>query len=154
MANHPIKPIARNRKAFHNFQLFDKWEAGIELKGTEVKSLRDGKVQMGDAYARVEDGQVFLIGLHISPYTKTAYGNHDPLRKRRLLLHRREIKRLATKLNQRGYTLVPTSLYFRRGLAKVELALACGKKLYDKRQDIKKREHQRQMARALARRRR
>lgn len=144
------KPIARNRKALHNFLLFDKWEAGIELKGTEVKSLRNGQVQMGDAYARIEDGQAFLLGLHISPYDKTAFGNHEPMRKRRLLLHRREIRRLATKVNERGFTLIPVSLYFRRGLAKVELALACGKKLYDKRQDIKKREHQRQLARAAS----
>jgi len=150
MAQDAIKPIARNRKAFHNFMIFDKWEAGIELKGTEVKSLRNGQVQMGDSYARIEDGEAYLIGLHISPYEKTAYGNHDPARKRRLLLHRREIKRLATKVNERGFTLVPTALYFKRGLAKVEIALACGKKLYDKREDIKKRDHQRQMDRAAS----
>ncbi|MBM4031585.1 MAG: SsrA-binding protein SmpB [Planctomycetes bacterium] len=150
MPQDDIKPIARNRKAFHNFLVFDKWEAGIELRGTEVKSLRNGQVQMGDSYARIEDGQAFLIGLHISPYAKTAYGNHDPLRKRRLLLHHREIRRLATKVNERGFTLIPISLYFKRGLAKVELALACGKKLHDKRQDIKKREHQRQIQRATS----
>ncbi|HPD16796.1 MAG TPA: SsrA-binding protein SmpB, partial [Planctomycetota bacterium] len=103
-----------------------------------------------DSYARIEDGEAYLIGLHISPYEKTAYGNHDPARKRRLLLHRREIKRLATKVNERGFTLVPTALYFKRGLAKVEIALACGKKLYDKREDIKKRDHQRQMDRAAS----
>jgi len=153
MPQDDIKPIARNRKAFHNFLVFDKWEAGIELRGTEVKSLRNGQVQMGDSYARIEDGQAFLIGLHISPYAKTAYGNHDPLRKRRLLLHHREIRRLATKVNERGFTLIPISLYFKRGLAKVELALACGKKLHDKRQDIKKREHQRQIQRATSSRR-
>lgn len=150
MATDATKPIARNRKAFHNFMIFDKWEAGIELKGTEVKSLRNGQVQMGDSYARIEDGEAYLVGLHISPYDKTAYGNHDPARKRRLLLHRREIKRLATKVNERGFTLVPTALYFKRGLAKVEIALACGKKLYDKRQDLKKREHQRQIDRATS----
>jgi len=153
MAKDDTKPIARNRKAFHNFLIFDKWEAGIELRGTEVKSLRNAQVQMGDAYARIEEGQAYLIGLHISPYDKTAYGNHDPMRKRRLLLHHREIKRLATKVNERGFTLIPTSLYFRRGLAKVELALACGKKLYDKRQDLRKREHQRQIDRATSHRR-
>ena len=153
MAKDDTKPIARNRKAFHNFLIFDKWEAGIELRGTEVKSLRNAQVQMGDAYARIEDGEAYLIGLHISPYDKTAYGNHDPMRKRRLLLHHREIKRLATKVNERGFTLIPTSLYFRRGLAKVELALACGKKLYDKRQDLRKREHQRQIDRATSHRR-
>jgi len=153
MAKDEIKPIARNRKAFHNFLILDKWEAGIELRGTEVKSLRNGQVQMGDSYARIEDGEVFLVALHISPYAKTAYGNHDPLRKRKLLLHRREIRRLATKVHERGFTLVPTALYFRRGIAKVELALACGKRQYDKRQDIKKREHQRSMERATSHRR-
>ncbi len=150
MAKDDVKPIARNRKAYHNFLIFDKWEAGIELKGTEVKSLRNGQVQMGDSYARIEEGEAYLVGLHISPYDKTAYGNHDPMRKRRLLLHRREIKRLATKVHERGFTLVPTALYFKRGLAKVELALACGKKLYDKRQDIKTREAQRQIRRATS----
>ncbi len=153
MPDDDIKPIALNRKAFHNFLIFDKWEAGIELKGTEVKSLRNGQVQMGDAYARIEESEMYLVGLHISPYAKTAYGNHDPMRKRRLLLHHREIKRLATKVNERGFTLVPTALYFKRGLAKVELALACGKKLYDKRQDLKKREHTRQIERATSHRR-
>jgi len=148
MAKDSIKPTARNKKAFHNYQILDKWEAGIELKGTEVKSLRDGKVQMADSYARIEDGEVFLIGLHISPYDKTAYGNHEPTRKRKLLLHRREIRRLTGKVNERGLTLVPLSLYFRRGLAKVEVGLARGKRQYDKRQAIKTREHQRQMARA------
>jgi SsrA-binding protein len=153
MAKDDTKPIARNRKALHNFLILDKWEAGIELRGTEVKSLRNGTVQMADSYARIDEGECFLVGLHISPYDKAAYGNHEPTRKRRLLLHRREIRKLATKVNERGFTLVPISMYFKRGLAKVELALACGKKLYDKRQDIKKREHQRQMARATFRRR-
>jgi len=153
MAKDQVKPIARNRKAFHDYEILDKLEAGIELRGTEVKSLRNGKVQMADAYARVEDGQLYLVGLHISPYEKTAYGNHEPTRRRRLLVHRREIRRLAGKLNERGLTLVPLSLYFRRGWAKVELGLARGKRQYDKRQDIKRREHQRQIERAMARRR-
>ncbi len=153
MAKDQVKPIARNRKAFHDYEILDKLEAGIELRGTEVKSLRNGKVQMADAYARVEDGQLYLVGLHISPYDKTAYGNHEPTRRRRLLVHRREIRRLAGKLNERGLTLVPLSLYFRRGWAKVELGLARGKRQYDKRQDIKRREHQRQIERAMARRR-
>ena len=153
MATDAIKPIARNRKAFHNFEIFDKWEAGIELKGTEVKSLRNGHVQIGDAYARLDDGEIFLVGLHINPYEKTAYGNHDPMRKRKLLLHRREIHRLAAKINERGFTLVPVSLYFKRGIAKVELALAKGKHLFDKRDDLKKRDHKRQMERATSARR-
>jgi len=153
MAKDGTKPIARNRKAFHNYQILDKWEAGIELKGTEVKSLRNGQVQMADSYARIDDGQLYLIGLHISPYDKTAYGNHEPTRKRKLLLHRREIRRLTSKTLERGLTLLPLSLYFRRGYAKVELGLARGKREYDKREDIKKRDHQRQMDRAAHRRR-
>ena len=153
MGTDAIKPIARNRKAFHNFLILDKWEAGIELKGTEVKSLRNGEVQIGDAYARIDDGEVYLIGLHISPYDKTAYGNHDPTRNRKLLLHRREIHRLTVKVNERGLTLIPLGLYFKRGLAKVELGLARGKHQHDKREDIRKREHKRQMDRATFRRR-
>ena len=153
MPEDAIKPIARNKRAFHNFQILDKWETGIELKGTEVKSLRNGEVQMADSYARIDDGEVFLVGLHISPYDKTAYDNHEPTRKRKLLLHRREIRRLAIKVTERGLTLIPLALYFKRGLAKVELGLARGKQHHDKRQDLKKRDHQRQMARATARRR-
>jgi len=153
MSTDATKPIARNKKAFHNYQILDKLEAGIELKGTEVKSLRNAQVQITDSYARIDDGEVFLIGLHISPYDKTAFGNHDPTRKRKLLLHRREIRRLTAKVNERGLTLIPLSLYFRRGIAKVELGLVRGKQQYDKRQDIKKREHQRQMARATSHRR-
>jgi len=153
MAKDQVKPIARNRKAFHDYEILDKLEAGIELRGTEVKSLRNGKVQMADSYARVEDGELYLIGLHISPYEKTAHGNHDPTRKRKLLVHRREIRRLTGKLTQRGLTLIPLSIYFRRGWAKVQLGLARGKRQYDKRQDIKRREHQRQMQRAMSRRR-
>lgn len=153
MAEDQLKPIARNRKAFHDYEILDKLEAGIELRGTEAKSLRNGQVQMADSYARIEDGELFLIALHISPYEKTAYGNHEPTRKRKLLVRRREIRRLTGKLNERGLTLIPLSLYFRRGWAKVELGLARGKRQYDKRQDIKRREHQRQMQRAMARRR-
>ena len=153
MADEPIKPVARNRKAWHNYTILDKWEAGLELKGTEVKSLRNAQVQMADSYARIEDGEIYLIGLNISPYEKTFYDNHDPTRKRRLLLHRREIRRLSTKVNERGLTLVPLSIYFRRGYAKVELALVCGKKQHDKREEIKRRDHQRQMAQAVRRRR-
>jgi len=153
MTDDAIKPIARNRKAWHNYTILDKWEAGIELKGTEVKSLRGAQVQMADSYARIEDGEVHLVGLNISPYEKTAYDNHEPTRKRRLLLHRREIRKLATKVNERGLTLIPLSIYFRRGYAKVELALVCGKKQYDKREDMRKRDHQRQMAQAAHRRR-
>ncbi len=148
-----IKPVARNRKAWHNYTILDKWEAGIALRGTEVKSLRDAQVQMVDSYARIEDGEIYLVGLNITPYEKTAYDNHDPTRKRKLLLHRREIAKLSVKVNERGLTLVPLSIYFRRGFAKVELALVSGKKQYDKRDTIKKREQQRQIAQATRRRR-
>ena len=153
MAKDAIKPVARNKKAFRDYQILDKWEAGIALVGTEVKSLRNGEVQMADSYARIDDGEVYLVGLHISPYDKTAYDNHDPTRKRKLLLHRREIKRLTVKVQERGLTLLPLRLYFKRGLAKLEIGLARGKRQYDKRQDIKKRDHQRQMERATRRRR-
>jgi SsrA-binding protein len=153
MPDDAVKAIARNRKAWHNYTILDKWEAGIALRGTEVKSLRAAEVQMADSYARIEDGEIYLVGLNITPYEKTAYDNHEPTRKRKLLLHRREIHKLSTKVNERGLTLVPLSIYFRRGFAKVELALVSGKKQYDKRETIKKREHQRQIAQAAHRRR-
>ena len=148
MPEDAVKPVARNRKAWHNYTILDKWEAGLALCGTEVKSLRSAQVQMVDSYARIEDGEIYLVGLNITPYEKTAYDNHDPTRKRKLLLHRREIHKLSTKVIERGLTLIPLSIYFRRGYAKVELALVSGKKQYDKREAIRKREHQRQMAKA------
>ena len=144
------KQIARHKKAYHTYQILDKWEAGIELKGTEVKSLRNGQVQMVDSYARFEGDEVFLVSLHISAYDKTAYGNHEPTRRRKLLLHRREIRKIHSKVAERGLTLIPLRLYFRRGLAKVELGLCRGKQQHDKRQDIRKREHKRAMERAAA----
>ncbi len=147
------KLIARNKKAYHNYTILDKWEAGLALRGTEVKSLRTGQVQMADAYARIEDGEIILVGLHISPYDKAGHDNHDPTRKRKLLLHRREIKRLTGKVREKGLTLIPLRLYFHRGYAKCELGLVTGKKQYDKREDIKKREHKRRMAQAVHRRR-
>jgi len=153
MPEDTVKPVARNRKAWHNYTILDKWEAGLALRGTEVKSLRAAQVQMADSYARIEDGEVYLVGLNITPYEKTAYDNHDPTRKRKLLLHRREIHKLTTKVNERGLTLVPLSIYFRRGYAKVELGLVSGKKQYDKRETLKKREHQRQIAQVAHRRR-
>ena len=153
MADDGTKLIARNKKAFHNYTILDKWEAGLALRGTEVKSLRSGQVQMTDCYARLEGQEIFLIGLHISPYEKTAYDNHDPLRKRKLLLHRREIKRLIAKIREKGLTLIPLRLYFKRGYAKVEIGLVCGKRQYDKREDIKKRETARRLSQAVLRRR-
>jgi len=128
-----IQMIANNRRARHDYHIEETMEAGIVLQGTEVKSLRLGRVNLRDSFARVEKGEVFLYDMHISPYEQGNRFNHDPLRVRKLLLHKREIKRLIGKTREEGYTLIPTRLYFSRGKAKVELALAKGKKLYDKR---------------------
>ena len=146
-----IKVIAENRRARHDYFIEDTYEAGISLQGTEVKSLRLGKVNLRDSFARVENGEVFLYGMHISPYEQGNRFNHDPTRPRKLLLHKREIRRLIGKTREEGYTLVPTRLYFLRGRCKVELALAKGKKLYDKRETSAKRDAQRRAQQALGR---
>lgn len=143
------KLIVDNRRARHDYQLLDRVEAGLVLTGTEVKSLRDGRASLQQAYAEVRDGQAWLVGAHISVYEQGNRENHDPDRDRKLLLHRRELDSLAGKVRERGFTLVPTKLYFRGGRAKVELALARGKEGRDKRRDIAKREAQRDMERAL-----
>ncbi|WAM34198.1 SsrA-binding protein SmpB [Caldicellulosiruptor morganii] len=135
-----IKVIATNRKAYHDYFIEETIEAGIELKGTEVKSVRLGHVNLKDSFARVEDGEVFLYNMHISPYEKGNIFNVDPMRDRRLLLHRHEINRLAGYVQQKGYTLIPLKIYIKRGKIKVELAVAKGKKLYDKREAIAKRD--------------
>ena len=147
-----IRPIAANRKAFHDFFIEDKLEAGVALVGTEVKSLREGRVNLRDAYAEIRGGEVYLVGVHISPYEQGNVWNHDPLRERKLLLHGHEIARLQQKINERGYTLVPTRLYFRGSRVKVELGLARGKKQYDKRADLARRDAERDIERALRRR--
>lgn len=144
-----IKVIATNRKAFHNYHIHAKYEAGIELVGTEVKSLRLGKIQMSDAYALVEDGQVFLYNLHISAYDMASRDNHDPTRTRRLLLNKREIRKLWGATNEKGFTIVPLRIYFKGPYAKVEIAVARGKKAYDKRQDIARKEAEREIARKM-----
>ncbi len=144
-----IKVITENRKARHDYHIEETYEAGIVLTGTEVKSLRLGRANLTDSYAGVENGEVFLYNCHISPYDHGNRFNHEPKRKRKLLLHRREINRLVGLTQQKGYTLVPLRMYFTRGLAKVELALARGKRSYDKREDLAKRDTQRQIARAL-----
>src|ERR687886_1656520 len=141
--------VATNRQASYRYQLLDKWEAGLVLTGTEVKSLRDGKAQLKDGYAAVRDGEVWLYNVHIPPYGPAARDNHDPERARKLLMHRREIERLIGKTRERGLTLVPTRLYFSGGRAKVEIALARGKDVGDKRQAIKEREMRREMERAV-----
>ena len=142
--------VATNRKAFHDYSIEEKFEAGVVLKGTEVKSLREGKVNLRDSYALVERGEVFLHHCHISPYGHGNIMNHNPVRTRKLLLHRKEIKKLLGKSQQKGLTLVPLRIYFTaRGHAKVELALAKGKKQYDRREAIKGREAEREVERAM-----
>ncbi len=143
-----------NRKAFHDYHIDEKVECGIELMGTEVKSLRAGQAKIDEAYARIDEGQVFLIGANIAPYPQAAEGmQHNPTRKRKLLLHRRQIHQLQVQMQQKGKTLIPLAIYFHRGWAKVELGLAEGKKTYDKRETLRKRDHQRDMDRAMRRRR-
>jgi len=144
-----IKVIATNRKAHHLYHIVDTYEAGIALVGTEVKSLRQGKVNLKDSYATVEKGELFLHHMHISPYDQASRFNHDPTRSRKLLMHRGEIKRLLGKTTERGFTLIPLKIYFKGKVAKVELALVVGKKLFDRRKAIKDREVQRELRRAL-----
>ena len=146
-----IKIVAQNRKARYDYHILDSCEAGIELQGTEVKSLRQGKANLKDGYARVEDDEVFLHNIHISEYEAGNRFNHDPTRKRRLLLNRREIHRLRTRAQEKGLTLIPLKLYFKRGWAKVELGLAKGKREYDRRHDIARRDAQRDMEKELKR---
>jgi SsrA-binding protein len=141
--------IATNRYASFRYELLDKLEAGMVLRGTEVKSLREGSAQLKDAYASVRDGELWLHNLHIPPYGPAARDNHEPERPRKLLVHRRELERLIGKTQERGLTLVPTRLYFRGPRAKVEIALARGKDRFDKRESLKSREQQRDMERAL-----
>ncbi|KEI43344.1 SsrA-binding protein SmpB [Saccharopolyspora rectivirgula] len=145
------KLITQNRRARHDWSVIDTYETGIVLTGTEVKSLRQGKASLADAFATIDDGEVWLRNVHIPEYTQGTWTNHEPRRSRKLLLHRREIDRLTGKLKETGLSLVPLSMYFSDGKAKVELALARGKKSYDKRQDIARRDAQRQMQRAIAR---
>lgn len=143
------KLVATNRKARHDFHIEESLEAGLVLTGTEVKSLRSGRASIQDAFARVEGDEVWLYHVQIPPYDSGGYANHDPLRRRKLLLHRTEIRRLYGKAQQKGYTLVPLRLYFSRGVAKVELALARGKREYDRREEIARRDADRQIQRAI-----
>ena len=143
-----IKIIAQNRKARFDYFIEDEMEAGLVLKGTEVKSLRLGKANLKDAYARVKEGEVYVYQMHIGPYPFAYYDNHDPLRPRKLLLHKREIKRLYGKVNEKGFTLVPLKLYFKNGRVKITLALVKGKRKYDKRETIRRRDEKRELDRA------
>jgi SsrA-binding protein len=148
-----VKPICRNKRAFHDYQISDTLECGIVLKGTEVKSLREGSANLEDSYAKIEDGEVWLIGSDIPEYTMGNRLNHKPKRARKLLLHKREIAKFAGKASEKGFTLVPLRMYFKEGRAKVELGIARGKQLHDKRQDQKKAEAQRDIRRAMSNRR-
>jgi len=149
-----IRPIATNRRARHNYHIEETYEAGISLVGSEVKTLRGGKASLQDAYAVIRDGEVFLLGVHIPPYAQASIQNHDPTRMRKLLLHKEEIRRLIGKINEKGLTLVPLRLYFKGNKVKAELALAKGKRAYDKRQSIAEREAKREMSRREGSRRR
>lgn len=149
MANEGKKIVATNRKARHEYDVLETFEAGIALKGPEVKSVREGKIGFQDAFARVEGGEVFLYSLHISPYEQANRYNEDPLRTRKLLLKRHEIRRLIGKVEEKGLTLVPLEIYFRRGYAKVLLALARGRQLHDKREKIKRQVQEREARRAM-----
>lgn len=142
------KILAENRKARHNYFIDDELEAGMVLVGTEVKSMRNGQINLKDSYATIKKGEVFVHQMHISPYAFAYYGNHDPLRPRKLLLHKAEIKRLIGKTNQKGYSLVPLRVYLKNGKMKISIGLARGKKLYDKRQSIKERDAKRELNRA------
>jgi SsrA-binding protein len=141
------RTIAVNRKAHHDYDLRDSVEAGLALTGTEIKSVREGRVNLRDAYVQIKGGEAWLMEMHITPYERGGYANHDPRRPRKLLLHRDEIVRLGSQVAQKGLTLVPTRLYLKNGRAKVEVALAKGRKLYDKREAIAERDAERQMAR-------
>lgn len=147
----PPSTIITNRRARHDYHILETIEAGIALRGTEVKSLRAHRCSMNDAFAKIENGAATIFNLHINPYEQGNRFNHDPLRPRRLLLHKNEIRRLAAHTDRKGMALIPLRLYFKRGHVKVELAVAHGKVQYDKREDIKKREHGREMQRAVAR---
>ncbi|MBI3592048.1 MAG: SsrA-binding protein SmpB [Nitrospirae bacterium] len=144
-----MKLVCQNRKAYHDYSIEETVEAGIQLLGTEVKSLRDGKANLKDSYVLIKDSEAFLFNCHISPYTHGNILNHDPLRTRKLLLHRKEIERLKGKMQQKGYTLIPLKIYFKGPFAKVEIGLAKGKKEYEKRETIKEREDKRIIERAM-----
>ncbi len=144
-----IKTVATNRKAYHNYHIQDSVEAGIVLTGTEIKSIRAGRVNLADAYVRPEGGELWLLNAHIARYEAGSYSSHEPTRPRKLLLHRKEMGTLTSKVSEKGFTLVPTRLYIKGSLAKVEVALAKGKRLYDKRESIMRREVEREMERAV-----
>ncbi len=147
MVSKHIKIVTENRKARHEYTIEDEYEAGMVLKGTEVKSLRNGQANLKDSYARIKNGEVFVYQMHISAYKFAYYDNHEPLRPRKLLLNKREIKKLYGKVNEKGFSLIPLKVYFKNGKAKIVVALAKGKRKYDKRQSIKRRDAKRELDR-------
>lgn len=149
MSDDGRRTVASNRKARHEYEILETYEAGLVLRGPEVKSVREGKVAFQDAFARVEGGQVYLYSFHIAPYEQANRENEDPVRTRKLLLHREEIRRLIGKVEEKGLTLIPLSIYFKRGYAKVELALARGRQLHDKREKLKRKTQEREARRAM-----
>ena len=149
MSGEPMKLVANNKKAYHDYFIEEKHEAGIVLHGTEVKSMRMGKCSIKEAFIRIENGEVFVYGMHVSPYEKGNIFNKDPLRVKKLLLHKQEINKLMGKIAEKGYTLVPLQVYFKDGNAKVEIGLAKGKKMYDKRQDIARKDQRREAEKDL-----
>ncbi len=149
MAKQAVKLVANNKKAYHDYFIEDKYEAGIELFGTEVKSIRMGKCSIKESFIRIERGEMFLYGMHVNTYEKGNIFNKDPLRVRKLLLHKSEIVKLGAKIAEKGFTLVPLQVYFKGSLVKVEVGLAKGKKLYDKREDIAKKDQRREMEREM-----
>lgn len=151
MSTTAVRTVATNRKARHDYHIDDTFEAGIALTGTEIKSIRAGRVSLRDSYATVKEGELWLLNTHIAPYLHGTYANHEPRRPRKLLMHRREINRITGKLQEKGFTLVPLRLYLKNNLAKVELGLARGKKQYDKRAALRQRETRREIDRAVAR---
>ncbi|UCC89920.1 MAG: SsrA-binding protein SmpB [Anaerolineales bacterium] len=152
MSSDTIKTIATNRKARHDYFIDDSFEAGLVLSGTEIKSIRGGRVNLRDSFAMIKEGELWLMNTHIAPYDHGAYANHEPRRPRKLLMHRREINRIAGKLQEKGFTLVPLRIYLKDNLAKVELGLARGKKQYDKRATLREKETRREIDRVVARR--
>ncbi len=151
MSNQHVKVVATNRKAHHDYHIEDTLEAGLVLTGSEIKSIRAGQVNLRDSYAAIRDDELWLVNTHIAPYQQASYSNHEPRRDRKLLLHRREINRLIGKLQEKGLTLIPLKIYLKNSRAKVELGLARGKKLYDKRQTMRERDDRRQIDRAVGR---
>lgn len=147
-----IKIIAKNRKAFHEFEILDTWEAGIVLLGTEVKALRNGRASLGDSYGEIRKGEGFLLKMHIGPYEMGNRENHEPFRPRKLLLNKRELRKIRPKLEEQGLTLVPLKIYFKKGMVKVELGLGRGKKIHDKRDSKAKQDVKRRMDREIGRR--